>query len=237
MRQDEFGLVFLGAIVLCFNSGYVNSLTFNTVYEIASTHVTGVITLSSIALYKKHYTIFFYFVMNYLLFLVGSITSGVFIYYDHFHLGRRYGKMLILIGLIQILGLVLETHYPQSIYFVWCCSLTSGMQNALTSKYSKNLVRSTHMTGCTTDFGLIMGHALIGKDEETWKLPLLGCSILGFFFGGLLGTFVYDCYTHFALLFSIITTISAGIAHMVFIYGVSNRDVNGGEQIHRVVEI
>ena len=217
MRSNDYRLVFLGAIVLCFNSGYVNSLTFNTIYEIASTHVTGMITLSSIALYRKHYTTFFYFGMNYLLFLLGSITSGVFIYYDHFHLGKRYGKMLILIGVIQILGLLLEHYYPQSIYFVWCCSLTSGMQNALTSKYSKNLVRSTHMTGCTTDFGLIVGHALIGKDDETWKLPLLGGSIFVFFLGGLLGTLAYDSYTHYALLFSIVTTIVAGIVHVAFI--------------------
>lgn len=216
--MQNYYFVFFGAAILCFNSGYVNSLTFNTVYEVASTHVTGIITLSSIALYKKQYMNFFYYTCNYLSFLIGSATSGVFIYYDHFHLGKRYGKMLILIGIIQITGLFLEITYPKSIYFVWCCSLTSGMQNALTSKYSKNLVRSTHMTGCTTDFGLIIGHTCIGKDDEAWKLPLLGSSILCFFLGGMFGTFVFDLYAHYALLFSVIITISAGIAHLVFVY-------------------
>lgn len=216
--MQNYHLVFLGALLLCFNSGYVNSLTFNTLYQIASTHVTGVITLSAIALYEQKYLTFFYFVINYLCFMVGSILSGIFVYYDHFHLGQRYGKMLILIGFVQIIGLLLEIFLTESIYFVWCCSLTSGMQNALTSKYSKNLVRSTHMTGCTTDFGLIMGHALIGKDEETWKLPLLGCSIFTFFIGGIVGSWMYEMYAHYALLFSIILTIVAGIVHVVYIH-------------------
>lgn len=220
--MQNYYFIFLGAVMLCFNSGYVNSLTFNTLYEIASTHVTGVITLSSIALYKKQYMTFFYFIINYLCFLVGSIISGIFIYYDHFHLGKRYGKMLILIGGIQIVGLLLDIFFTESIYFIWCCSLTSGMQNALTSKYSKNLVRSTHMTGCTTDFGLIMGHALIGKDEEAWKLPLLGFSIISFFMGGILGSFLYEIYAHYALLFSIVVTIITGIVHLLYIYRYHN---------------
>lgn len=216
--MQNYYFVFFGAMMLCLNSGYVNSLTFNTSYEIASTHVTGVITLSSIALYKQQYRTFFYFIVNYLFFLAGSITSGVFVYYDHFHLGKRYGKMLILIGVIQIIGLLLEIYYEGTIYFVWCCSLTSGMQNALTSKYSKNLVRSTHMTGCTTDFGLILGHLFIGKDEEAWKIPLLGCSIVSFFIGGIFGTFVYEVYAHYALLLSINITILAGVVHLLFVY-------------------
>lgn len=216
--MQNYYLIFLGAVILCFTSGYVNSLTFNTTFEIASTHVTGMITLSSIELYNKRFTTFFYFIMNYLLFLTGSIFSGIFIYYDHFHLGKRYGKILILIGIIQIVGLLFEIIYPKSIYFIWCCSLTSGMQNALTSKYSKNLVRSTHMTGCTTDFGLIIGHTIIGKDEELWKLPILGASILSFFLGGLLGTYMYDNYIHYALLFSIVVTVFTGIVHLVFVY-------------------
>ena len=215
--MQNYYLIFLGAVILCFNSGYVNSLTFNTTFEIGSTHVTGIITLTSIALYKKKYTYFLYYIINYLFFVIGSILSGIFIYYDHFHLGKRYGKMLIIIGIIQIIGLLLELNYPNTIYIIWCCSLTSGMQNALTSKYSKNLVRSTHMTGCTTDFGLILGHTLIGKDEEIWKLPLFGISIISFFTGGLLGTFIFDNYKHYALLFSIIITILSGTTHLIYI--------------------
>lgn len=42
-----------------------------------------------------------------------------------------------------------NTH--RSIVFNWLCCLCCGLQNGLTSKYSGNAVRTTHLTGATTD--------------------------------------------------------------------------------------
>jgi uncharacterized membrane protein YoaK (UPF0700 family) len=50
-----------------------------------------------------------------------------------------------------------------TIYFVWACALSCGLQNGLTSKYSGNVVRTTHLTGTTTDLGIALGHVLRGS--------------------------------------------------------------------------
>jgi hypothetical protein len=37
-----------------------------------------------------------------------------------------------------------------------------GLQNSLTTKYSGNTIRTTHLTGATTDLGIALGHLIRG---------------------------------------------------------------------------
>lgn len=64
--------------------------------------------------------------------------------------------------MVLAIALMLENLYDDCIYYVWACALACGLQNALTSKYSGNVIRTTHLTGATTDLGIAFGHILRG---------------------------------------------------------------------------
>ncbi len=62
----------------------------------------------------------------------------------------------------------------------------------MTSKYSGNAVRTTHLTGASTDMGIALGHILKGRYDEWWKVQLHGVAVVGFFIGGVLGYFAFE---------------------------------------------
>ena len=62
----------------------------------------------------------------------------------------------------------------------------------VTSKYSGNTVRTTHLTGASTDLGIVLGHILKGRHEEWWKVQMHGIAVVGFFIGGMLGFLAFE---------------------------------------------
>ena len=66
-------------------------------------------------------------------------------------------------------------------------AFSSGMQNALATKYRGVILRTTHITGVVTDFGQAVGMRLAGNQMEPWKTWL-----------------------HFYLIASFVTGIAAG---------------------------
>ena len=214
--MQNFYWILFGSIILSFNAGYINVLTLQTRYEISSSHVTGLISKSSIDVYFFNRTELVQELSNYFCFLGGAFCSGYIINHETFQLGYNYGTMLIVIAMIQLCGLCLEYFLPDSMYFILTCCLTCGMQNALTSKYSNNIVRTTHLTGTTTDLGITIAHLCKGRPEELWKLQLYTCTVLSFFCGGCLGCFAFFHWNHFALLLSIFFSMFCGSFHLVY---------------------
>ncbi|QNI36860.1 YoaK family protein [Edaphobacter albus] len=74
---------------------------------------------------------------------------------------------------------------------------TMGLQNAIISKISDSVIRTTHLTGMVTDIGIALGRIFsrqykddpggIDGQEEWSKLRLLGSLIVLFFVGGVTG--------------------------------------------------
>lgn len=124
--------------------------------------------------------------------------------------------MLIIISIIQTIGIYLEYFFPESLYFIWVCSLSCGMQNALTSKYSSNIIRTTHLTGTTTDLGITIAHILKGRKDELWKLSIQMISIASFFCGGILGSYAFHRWNHYALFMNVIFSMSCGLIHIYY---------------------
>ena len=212
--MENLSWVSVGCLILCFNAGYINALTINTAYQISSAHVTGIIGKSSDSLYEKNYTYLYYNLSTYCFFLVGAMTSGFVIHHETFNLGWKYGKMLIIMSVCQTAGVILEYLFAGSLFFIWVCSLTCGMQNALTSKYSNNIIRTTHLTGTTTDMGITIAHVMKGRTDEAWKIGLQVISIMGFFTGGVLGSFAFHHWNHYALVLNILFNMTCGIIHI-----------------------
>ena len=212
-----WNFILFGTCILCFNAGYINALTLNTNYQISSAHVTGLVAKLSSYLYLYKWYNFKNVIITYVTFILGAIISGLIIDYEIFHFGAKYGLMLIFIGIVQLLGIIAEEKCKNSIYFIWTCSFSCGMQNGLTSKYSNNILRTTHLTGTTTDFGVTIGHILRGKTNETNKLILQTVSIISFFCGGIFGNFAYYKYNHYALSVSAFTSFIIGFIYIFYL--------------------
>jgi uncharacterized membrane protein YoaK (UPF0700 family) len=214
--MQNFYWILFGSVILSFNAGYINILTLQTKYALSSSHVTGLISKASVDLYHHNNLNMVREFSNYFCFLFGAGISGYVINYETFQLGYNYGTMLIWIALIQLCGLLLEFYYPNSMYFILTCCLTCGMQNGLTSKYSENIVRTTHITGTTTDLGITIAHLCKGRWDELWKFKLYTCTIISFFCGGYLGSFAFSHWNHFALFLSIILSAFCGCSHILY---------------------
>lgn len=85
--MENFNWILFGCMILCFNAGYINALTLNTVYQISSAHMTGLIGKSSDSLYEKNYSNVENNLSTYSFFLLGAIVSGIVINYEIFDLG------------------------------------------------------------------------------------------------------------------------------------------------------
>lgn len=69
---------------------------------------------------------------------------------------------------------------------------TMGLQNAIITKISDAVIRTTHLTGMVTDIGIALGRVTMRDadtmvDEEQARLRLLGSLVGLFFVGGLVG--------------------------------------------------
>jgi uncharacterized membrane protein YoaK (UPF0700 family) len=69
-----------------------------------------------------------------------------------------------------------------------------GLQNAMITKISGSVIRTTHLTGLVTDIGIAMGrlfyasqHADVHVREELCALRLLASLVVLFFTGGVVG--------------------------------------------------
>src|SRR5690606_24340241 len=91
---------------------------------------------------------------------------------------------------------------------------TMGLQNALVTKISNSVVRTTHLTGLFTDLGIELSQ-IITKKPITEKIKIKRniqlklIIIFCFFFGGILGGFLYTQFKLATLLFPTILLLFA----------------------------
>jgi hypothetical protein len=95
--------------------------------------------------------------------------------------------------------------------FYFFVALANGVQNGISSMYSANLIRTTHMTGTTTDIGLFIGQWLRGNRVNTWKLHILLGLAASFWTGGLCSFYAVEVWVEDTLLFN------AGIFLLLFV--------------------
>lgn len=83
--RDDFGILLFGAFWLCFNAGFVNIVTISSYLALTSTHVTGLVAKTSIALADEDWKYLYLPATTFLCFLLGATAGGVFIRYDTFY--------------------------------------------------------------------------------------------------------------------------------------------------------
>lgn len=188
------------ASMLSFVAGIVN-ITGVLSVKVLTTNVTGHFAYFSEELYNKHYGIAFTFLVFILSFLSGAFVSNLLVELVLRKGGQRVhaAPMLIELLILITIALLADTH-PLTDFNskVIACSLlfAMGLQNALVTKISQSVVRTTHLTGLFTDLGIELSQLFFYRKTNEFKqlatninlkLAIIGC----FFIGCIAGGFVF----------------------------------------------
>ena len=197
------------ASILSFVAGMVN-IAGVLGLKTLTTNVTGHFAYFSEEVEREQYLVAFIFLLYILAFLLGAFISNFLV--EHF--GRLKPSIAhtfpigLEIALLVGAGLFYECHLLGNghHHFIACMLLMAmGIQNALVTKVSESVVRTTHLTGLFTDLGIELSQLFFyTKPAEKTKLNKsirLRMSIILFFFSGcLLGGYLFKFLHLYTLL-------------------------------------
>ena len=121
-------------------------------------------------------------------FISGATISGYLLHHPTLELSRPYGRTLIALG-----GFLICSHFMLpgfTLLSIGIASAVCGAQNALANRYRGLVLRTTHLTGLFTDFGIHLGMRLRGHDIESWKLLIPLWITLSFLLGAVLSSYL-----------------------------------------------
>ncbi len=181
------------AVLLSLTAGFINGEGFLG-FAVFTTNVTGHAAIFAEHIYSEDWTASLVVALWMLLFLAGAFFSGFII--DIIGENQRYSNLIpisIELAILITIG-IWGNHYKESWVvrqtFTGSLLFAMGLQNALVTKISNSVVRTTHLTGTFTDLGIEL--ALL-KFVEREKRPELKSSIwlkiiiISFFIIGVIG--------------------------------------------------
>lgn len=151
--------------LLAFQGGCLNTGGFLAVHRFVS-HVTGFATLAGVAGAEMDWSTMFGMILVPIFFLMGVMISAWNVERQRIRNATpRYSFIfsiiffnILLIAVLGTLGYLGEFGEPLSYYrdyyLLFLLSFTCGLQNAVISSASGAVIRTTHLTGPTTDFGI-----------------------------------------------------------------------------------
>lgn len=171
-----------------------------------TTNITGHVTLMSEEIFLKNYGVALIFFGYVSCFFLGAFLSGLMM--EHFsRKGPRYTYIMpmtvefILLLIVSFSSLPSYIDYTASPVLLSCILLFAmGLQNALVTKISRSVVRTTHLTGLVTDLGLDLSRLFFRKEQSLHKnirkAAYLKIMIVFYFFaGGVLAAFLYPLWS------------------------------------------
>lgn len=175
-------------LLLAGAAGFINGFGFLTCQQFVS-HVTGTVTRMGLewrdlVLMAEYSTIF-------LSFLGGAVAAVVLIRFRARAGGRdRWSTPLVLVAVI-LAGVSIAGHYggfgPFGVTLVMdrppvlllsLLGFAAGLQNASVASTTGMAVRTTHLTGPTTDIGMLVGAACFSGGDER-RAALAGAALRG----------------------------------------------------------
>lgn len=116
-------------------------------------------------------------------FIAGATFSGALLHHPTLEIAKPYGRIILLLGVLLLVAH--QVHGPHPLLAVSIASAVCGAQNALASRYRGIVLRTTHLTGIFTDFGIHLGMKMRGHRIEGWKLLIPTCITLSFLAGAI----------------------------------------------------
>lgn len=188
-------------LVLAFVAGAINAGGFLAVQQYTS-HVTGMVSHMADQLVMGRLDLVLDGVVAVLAFVFGAMTCALLINFARRKdLSSEYALPLLLeaalILCFGLLGAQLALFQTLLVPFtvVLLCFIM-GLQNAIVTKLSNAVIRTTHMTGIVTDLGIELGKLFycnrnIDTDQtvraDRDRLKVLGSLLACFLIGGIIG--------------------------------------------------
>lgn len=194
---------------LAFIAGATNAGGYLAVHKYTS-HMSGIVASAAddIAMGNWHLAVDGMFAVA--AFFCGALSSAVLIRWGKDRgLTSQYALPLVTeAALLVVFGLIgREFTTPHVLGTVLLLCYTMGLQNAMITKISGSVIRTTHLTGMVTDMGIAMGRIAylplrgeVEVREEFATLRLLGSLVGLFLVGGVIGALGFK---HAGFLFTI----------------------------------
>lgn len=160
-------------------AGFMNASTA-LLFVFKTSHYTGNLTQVALSLAKGDYTNVIRLLILIVSFFFGAVISGALFPIQVFKPRRRYGLLLILIGIGLLILVGLKVPDTMLLSYI---AFTLGVQNGMFVFYKGIVVRTTHMSGNLTDAGLAVGRFLVGQRQELWKASFQMINMLAFIMG------------------------------------------------------
>ena len=188
MRPITPRQIVLGGCLLAFGASFLNT-GFLLATGTSVSHLTGDIARIGSGLYTFRSADGFHIVnvtTATLGFISGAIFSGFLLHHPVLEISKPYGRILSALGISLIVAHYTFPDFP--IVSIAIASAVCGAQNALASRYRGVVLRTTHLTGLFTDFGIHLGMKLRGHQIETWKLVIPIFITFSFLLGAMAGS-------------------------------------------------
>lgn len=185
------------AALLSFVAGVVNIvgvLSFKTL----TTNVTGHFAFFSEELFSNNYGLAFLSMIYVLSFFLGAFLANTVM--EMTSIGSVHFSYMLPFSIeIFLLALVAFSSHDHAVGLSCVLLVAMGLQNALVTKISGSIVRTTHLTGLFTDLGIELSQMIFYKksnDRKRLKRAIVLKEIIigGFFFGGIMGALMYGWF-------------------------------------------
>lgn len=219
-------------MLMAFQAGVLNIGGFMACHRFVS-HVTGFATFFGYEINQKYNNHAYGMLLVPLFFLLGAMLSG-FLVDIRLQLHKKpkyylsFGLIFILIFLVLLGGIQgywgnfgqpLNTINDYLLLIILC--FTCGIQNGSITSVSKSVIRTTHLTGITTDLGIGLARLLSSKKinetmENEKKATLMRIGIIFFFgLGSVLGGMSFARLSYLGF---IIPVITSGFLFVLMLY-------------------
>jgi uncharacterized membrane protein YoaK (UPF0700 family) len=196
------------AYALTFVAGAANAGGFMAIKQYTS-HMSGIVSAMADNFILGKTELFISGLGGFLAFVTGAACSAILVNWGkRLHLHGQYALPLMMEAfLLMIFGLYgsrihLDFWFYEPITVILLCFIM-GLQNATITKLSQSRIRTTHITGLVTDFGIELGKlayinlpsknpSLPPVKADQMKLALLFNLISLFFVGGISGAYSFS---------------------------------------------
>lgn len=210
-------------IALAFHAGYLNAGGFLATHRFVS-HMTGFGTQVGMNISLKEFAIALEMLLAPLSFIGGAAFAGFLV--DRKIVRGKPPKVLIGVACIIALNVIVLVGgiyglfgtfgepllFQRDFFLMFILCFTCGLQNGLFVTVTSGQIRTTHITGLSTDFGLnLVRIRALNKRElsqtEKRKNRLRLKTIVAFFVGSMLSTIVFIRFEYWGFSYSTMLSI------------------------------